>query len=191
MDEDVFMDEAKSEVDSIRNLEDDEEYETITISEAGVDGERYDQNMDMFEEEQAMKKFKGKSSYIYIYMSLFQYKLYLYNTTFAYHFLHDYYNYVINNNYLIIYVEAKLDAEFPDEIDIPQDILAKTRFEKYRGLESFRTSPWDDSKEDLPIDYERIIGFTNYDRKRKRIYKERKDIKGIMVCVLRKILFLQ
>jgi len=58
------MDEAKSEVDSTKDLEDDEEYETITISEAGVDGERYDQNMDMLEEEEAMKKFKGKNSYI-------------------------------------------------------------------------------------------------------------------------------
>jgi len=84
-----------------------------------------------------------------------------------------------------------LDAEFPDEIDISQDILAKIRFQKYRGLESFRTSPWDDSKQNLPIDYERIIGFTNYDRKRKRIYKERKNIKGITVCTLGKILFLQ
>jgi len=72
MDEDVFMDEAKSEVDSTRDLEDDEEYETITISEAGVDGERYDQNMDMFEEEEAMKKFKGKNSctYIWIYFNI-------------------------------------------------------------------------------------------------------------------------
>lgn len=57
---DVSMDEAKSEADSSEDLEDDEEYETMTISEAGVDGERYDQDINVLEENQAMEKFKGK-----------------------------------------------------------------------------------------------------------------------------------
>lgn len=74
--------------------------------------------------------------------------------------------------------------QFPDEVDTPQNILAKTRFEKYRGLESFRTSPWD-PKENLPVDYSRIIEFADYDRRRKRIYKERKDIEGAMVYISR------
>jgi len=99
MDEDVSMDEAKSEVDSIRDLEDDEEYETITISEAGVDGEHYDQNMDMFEEEHAMKKFKGKNSYIYIYMCLFQYKLYLHNVCIYFIFI-----FIISLNASFVYI---------------------------------------------------------------------------------------
>ncbi|GAB1859733.1 Pre-rRNA-processing protein TSR1 homolog [Camponotus japonicus] len=130
----MSVDDAKSETDSNKDLEDDEEYETITISEAAVDEVHYDRDIDILEEKQAMEKFK----------------------------------------------EAKLDAQFPDEVDTPQDILAKTRFQKYRGLESFRTSPWD-PKENLPIDYSRIIEFADYDRRRKRIYKECEDIEDAVL----------
>ncbi|XP_072940361.1 pre-rRNA-processing protein TSR1 homolog [Epargyreus clarus] len=66
---------------------------------------------------------------------------------------------------------AREDQQFPDEVDTPQDVPAKERFMRYRGLESFRTSPWD-PKENLPADFAKIFQFENYDRTRRRVYKE-------------------
>ncbi|EFN66374.1 Pre-rRNA-processing protein TSR1-like protein [Camponotus floridanus] len=54
----MSVDDAKSETDSNKDLEDDEEYETITISEAAVDEAHYDRDINMFEEKQAIEKFK-------------------------------------------------------------------------------------------------------------------------------------
>ncbi|CAH1644549.1 unnamed protein product [Spodoptera littoralis] len=69
---------------------------------------------------------------------------------------------------------AKEDQQFPDEVDTPQDVPARERFMRYRGLESFRTSSWD-PKENLPEDYARIFQFENYDRTRRRVFKELED----------------
>ncbi|XP_063361365.1 pre-rRNA-processing protein TSR1 homolog [Cydia amplana] len=69
---------------------------------------------------------------------------------------------------------ARQDAQFPDEVDTPQHTPARERFLRYRGLESFRSSPWD-PKENLPADFARIFQFENYERTRRRVYKEKQD----------------
>ncbi|XP_011306293.1 pre-rRNA-processing protein TSR1 homolog [Fopius arisanus] len=109
----------------------DDDFETMTVSEAPPDHQKYDEEMDFYEEKTSMQKLK----------------------------------------------ESKTDAQFPDEVDTPQDTPARIRFQKYRGLESFRTSPWD-PQENLPFDYSRIFQFENFERTRRRILKESYDSDG-------------
>ncbi|XP_049716619.1 pre-rRNA-processing protein TSR1 homolog isoform X2 [Elephas maximus indicus] len=80
------------------------------------------------------------------------------------------------------YKQERLEEMFPDEVDTPRDVAARIRFQKYRGLKSFRTSPWD-PKENLPQDYARIFQFQNFTNTRKRIFKEieEKELEGAEV----------
>ena len=76
-------------------------------------------------------------------------------------------------------LDANNDAKWPDEIDTPYDIPARDRFLRYRGLESFRTSPWD-PKENLPLDYARIIHFENFNRIRRKLLNKPQN-EGVLV----------
>uniref|UniRef100_A0AAR2M2D8 Pre-rRNA-processing protein TSR1 homolog n=1 Tax=Pygocentrus nattereri TaxID=42514 RepID=A0AAR2M2D8_PYGNA len=69
------------------------------------------------------------------------------------------------------YREARSHEMFPDEVDTPIDVPARTRFQRYRGLKSFRSSPWD-PMENLPLNYSRIFQFQNFERTRRRILAE-------------------
>lgn len=81
--------------------------------------------------------------------------------------------------------EEENDAQFPDEIDTPLDVPARTRFQRYRGLRSFRTSPWD-PYENLPRDYARIFQFEDFKRT-ERVVKRRAEEQGgveVSICLL-------
>ncbi|NXH47641.1 TSR1 protein, partial [Dicaeum eximium] len=80
------------------------------------------------------------------------------------------------------YKQERMDEMFPDEVDTPQDVPARVRFQKYRGLKSFRTSPWD-PKENLPRDYARIFQFQDFSRTRKNLFKqiEKEETEGASV----------
>ncbi|XP_070826451.1 pre-rRNA-processing protein TSR1 homolog [Chaetodon trifascialis] len=69
------------------------------------------------------------------------------------------------------YREARAHEMFPDEVDTPLDMAARIRFQRYRGLKSFRSSPWD-PMENLPLNYSRIFQFQSFERTRHRILAE-------------------
>ncbi len=53
------------------------------------------------------------------------------------------------------------------QIDTPTDTAARDRFARYRGLKSWRSSPWD-PREGLPQEYGHTFAFENFKRAHKR-----------------------
>ncbi|EXJ54682.1 hypothetical protein A1O7_10023 [Cladophialophora yegresii CBS 114405] len=70
--------------------------------------------------------------------------------------------------------QAEEDLEFPDEIELPPDVLARERLAKYRGLKSLRTSEWNHA-EDLPHqpqEYPRLLQVPEYKKSYNAVLKE-------------------
>ncbi|KAK7978354.1 pre-rRNA processing protein Tsr1 [Apiospora saccharicola] len=69
--------------------------------------------------------------------------------------------------------EVEDDMEFPDEIELHPHVLARERLQRFRGLKSLRTSPWN-TEEDRPYepeDWSRLLPVTNYASSRNHYLK--------------------
>ncbi|KAI0113731.1 hypothetical protein GGR51DRAFT_506427 [Nemania sp. FL0031] len=70
--------------------------------------------------------------------------------------------------------EAEEDKEFPDEIELHPNVLARERLAKYRGLKSLRTSPWN-KEEDRPYqpeEWSRLLQISDYQSSKNRVLRE-------------------
>ncbi|KAL1850697.1 ribosome biogenesis protein tsr1 [Diaporthe australafricana] len=64
--------------------------------------------------------------------------------------------------------EAEEDLEFPDEIELQPNVLARERLARYRGLKSLRSSPWeqDEDRAHEPEEWRRLLQVQNYQASR-------------------------
>ncbi|GAB1204923.1 hypothetical protein APSETT445_003587 [Aspergillus pseudonomiae] len=70
--------------------------------------------------------------------------------------------------------EAKEDLEFPDEIELHPNVLARERLARFRGLKNFKTSPWE-TREDRPHepeDWRRLLQIIDYKGSKNRTVRE-------------------
>ena len=76
--------------------------------------------------------------------------------------------------------DAEDDLEFPDEIELHPDVLARERLAKYRGLKNLRTSDWNTAEDALyqPNDYDRLLRISDY-RKSYNVAKKESLAGGI------------
>ncbi|KAJ5991087.1 hypothetical protein N7499_011631 [Penicillium canescens] len=70
--------------------------------------------------------------------------------------------------------EAEEDLEFPDEIELHPNVLARERLARFRGLKNLKLSAWETS-EDRPYepeDWRRLLQFADYKGSKNRILRE-------------------
>ncbi|KAJ5716125.1 Ribosome biogenesis protein tsr1 [Penicillium malachiteum] len=70
--------------------------------------------------------------------------------------------------------EAEEDLEFPDEIELHPNVLARERLARFRGLKNLKLSPWETS-EDRPFepeDWRRLLQFGDYKGTKNRVIRE-------------------
>lgn len=70
--------------------------------------------------------------------------------------------------------EAIDDLEFPDEIELPPNVLARERLARYRGLKSLRTSVWQQSEDRAhePEEWRRLLQIPDYASSKSRVTRE-------------------
>ena len=70
--------------------------------------------------------------------------------------------------------EAEEDLEFPDEIELHPNVLARERLARYRGLKSLRTSHWevDEDRVHEPEDWRRLLQVENYKGVKSQVLRE-------------------
>ena len=67
--------------------------------------------------------------------------------------------------------EANEDLEFPDEIELHPNVLARERLSRYRGLKSLRTSHWETGEDRAhePEEWNRLLQMPDYKRAKKQV----------------------
>ncbi|KAI9773749.1 MAG: hypothetical protein M1835_006109 [Candelina submexicana] len=70
--------------------------------------------------------------------------------------------------------DAEDDLEFPDEIELHPNVLARERLARYRGLKSLRTSQWetDEDRAHEPSDWQRLLKVADYKRASGQVVRE-------------------
>ena len=70
--------------------------------------------------------------------------------------------------------EAEDDKEFPDEIELHPNVLARERLARYRGLKSLRTSTWEEEEDRAhePEEWRRLLQVPDYQGSRSRCTRE-------------------
>lgn len=70
--------------------------------------------------------------------------------------------------------EAEDDLEFPDEIELLPNVLARERLARYRGLKSLKTSRWETGEDKAyePEDWNRLLQIPDYKSAKKQATRE-------------------